>query len=141
MNIEQILDIAAQKGGGTRSDFRLPDIKKAFPQGALYKRAATIVLLKLGFGAEEIMEHIAYTPRSMKSAYRWWDEGPIAAAARELLTAVAAAEQKADNPPLKRPGPNPRAPRAMGEFGVYYQRRSASGGSSFHLMTREEAGR
>jgi len=30
-------------------------------------------------------------------------------------------------------------PKSMGDFGVIYQRRMASGGSSFHLKTKEEA--
>lgn len=136
MKIEQILDIAAKKAGGVRADFRRDDIKKAFPRGALYKRAVTLVLFRLGFSSEEIMMHINYTPRSLKSAYRWWGEAPIADAAKGLLAEI---EKQKEAP---KPVPeNPRAPRPMGDFGVYYQRRSASGGSSFHLMTRQEAGR
>jgi len=42
-----------------------------------------------------------------------------------------------DKPKL--PPPDPRGPKPMGDFGVLYQRRMASGGSSFHLKTKEEA--
>jgi len=42
---------------------------------------------------------------------------------------------------VKLPPRDPRDPQPMAEFGVFYQRRMASGGSSFHLKTKEEAGK
>ena len=139
MNPNDIVDAASRLAGVPASDFNLAVQPNNRPLWATYKRGLLLALREAGCDTETIMRHVAYSPNTIdRSSYRWKDEPKDAAACAQILAAVRA---KMAATPKAQEEENPRKPRSMGDFGVYYGRRSASGGSSLHLMTREEAGR
>lgn len=138
MKPEIYIATAAKLAGCNARDFLLTVQPNKRPLWSIYKRALVLALRDAGFSNQVIGMHLAYKPSTIeRMSYRWRDETDIDAARQAIADAVAVKKAKAkaetDN--------NPRAPRAMGAFGTIYGRRTASGFSSAHLMTREEANR
>lgn len=139
MNPNDIVEAAARLAGVPASDFNLAVQPNNRPLWATYKRGLLLALREAGCDHETIMRYLSYSPSTIdRSSYRWRDEPRLVAVRDEILAMVRA---KMAAVPKAQEEENPRKPRHMGDFGVYYGRRSASGGSSLHLMTREDAGR
>lgn len=139
MNPNDIVEAASRLAGAPASDFNLTEQPNNSPPWATYKRGLLLALREAGCDQETIMRYVSYSPSTIdRSSYRWKDEPRLVAARDEILAMVRA---KMAATPKAQEEENPRKPRPMGDFGVYYGRRSASGGSSLHLMTREEAGK
>lgn len=139
MNPKDIVEAAARLAGVPASTFNLPSQPNNRVLWATYKRGLLLALREVGCDHETIMRYLSYSPSTIdRSSYRWKDEPRIVEACDEILAKVRA-KMAAEPKPEQRE--NPRKPRSMGEFGVIYGRRFASGGSSLHLMTRHEARR